>query len=85
MFIELNLFWTHGKHWFDPNNQEDIEKLNKWKAKDTTFYRNAIYNWTVLDVKKRTIALQNNLNYIVLWNTQDIYEFLQSLKRKTRI
>ena len=85
MFIELNLFWTHGKHWFYSTNQADIEKLNKWKAKDTTFYRNAIYNWTVLDVKKRTIALQNNLNYIVLWNTQDIYEFLQSLKRKMRI
>lgn len=82
MFIELNLFWTHGKHWFDSTNQDDMDKLNKWKSKDTTFYRNAIYNWTVLDIKKRTIAVQNNLNYIVLWNTQDIYEFLQSLKKK---
>lgn len=80
MFIELNLFWTHGKHWFDPNNQEDIEKLTKWKSKNTTFYKNAIYNWTVLDVNKKNIALKNNLNYIVLWNKQDIYEFIKNLK-----
>ena len=72
LFIELNAFWTHGKHWFDENSEDDIKKLNEWKQKDTEFYQNAIETWTERDVKKRECARKNNLNYVVLWNKEDI-------------
>ena len=56
LYIEIQGSWTHGKHAFNENNQDDIDKLNLWKSKNTKFYDNAIYTWTELDVKKRNIA-----------------------------
>ena len=29
LFIELNRHWTHGRHQFNPNDENDIEKLRK--------------------------------------------------------
>ena len=72
LFVELNAFWTHGGHWFDENSEEDVEKLENWKQKDTKFYQNAIDTWTQRDVNKRNCAKMNNLNYVVLWNKEDI-------------
>ena len=72
LYIEVNAFWTHGGHWFDKNSQIDIDILNKWKSKKSKFYDNAIYTWTDLDVRKRSIAKENNLNYITLWTLSDI-------------
>lgn len=63
-FIELNACWTHGGRPFDPTNEECCQKLDFWKekAKESKYYQNAIYTWTDLDVRKRNIALKNNLN-----------------------
>jgi len=71
LFIECNFHWTHGGHWFNKNN--DINKLNKWKGKNTKFYTNAINTWTNRDIKKKQVAEKNKLNYIVFWNENDIY------------
>ena len=68
LYIEIQGSWTHGKHPFDENNQEDIDKLNLWKSKNTKYYNVAIYTWTELDVKKRNIAKQNNLNYLEIFS-----------------
>ena len=67
LFIELNGFWTHGEHWFDKMNPDDIERLERWKEKESKFYDNAIETWTQRDVKKREYARKNNLNYVVFW------------------
>lgn len=69
LFIELNLTWTHGEHPFDPNNEDDLNKLSRWKekAKTSDYYKNAVYTWTDLDVRKQNIAKENNLNYIVVY------------------
>lgn len=69
LFIELNRSWTHGGMLFDKNNPECIEKLKIWeeKAKTSKYYRNAIKTWTVYDVEKYKIALDNNLNYKIIW------------------
>ena len=80
LYIECNFSWTHGKHWFDENNEEDLKILNKWKEKGTKYYLNAIYTWTKLDVKKRKIAEENNLNYIIFWKFNEIKQWLESLK-----
>jgi hypothetical protein len=70
LFIELNLFWSHGKKPFE-NTKEDINKINKWKSKNTKFYNNAIETWTVRDVLKRNTAKQNNLNYLEFFYFKD--------------
>ena len=68
LYIEIQGNWTHGDHPFDENNQEDIDKLNLWKSKNTKYYQNAINTWTNLDVRKRNIAKQNNLNYLEIFS-----------------
>ena len=77
LFIELNGFWTHGEHWFDETNSDDIEQLERWKEKKSKFYDNAIETWTQRDVKKREYARKNNLNYVVFWGDckQDISQW----------
>lgn len=69
LFIEYNKSWTHGGHPFDKLNLDDISKLEFWqeKAKTSKYYRNAIYTWTDLDVRKTEIAKKNNLNYKVIY------------------
>ena len=76
LFVELNLHWTHGGHWFDKNDTDDLAKVDKWKKKDSKFYDMGINNWTVRDLKKRQTAQKNNLNYVVLWTVLDIEEWL---------
>ena len=79
LYIEYNGLWTHGGHQFDENNQEDIDKLNLWKSKNTKYYNVAIKVWTDLDVRKRTIAKNNNLNYKEFWNLNEAKQFIDSL------
>lgn len=72
LFIEINDHWTHGNHWFNENNKEDLNNLNNWRNKNSKYYDIAIDTWTKRDVYKRNIAKENNLNYIVFWNIKDI-------------
>lgn len=69
LFIELNKNWTHGNHPYDLLNPEDKLKLEQWqdKSKTSDYYKNAIYTWTDLDVRKQQIAKENNLNYITIY------------------
>ena len=79
-FIELNIYWMHGGHFFDANNDADLEKLQVWLASGKPSYERAIYVWTQNDLEKRDIALKNNLNYIVFWN-QDLSDFKEWLNQ----
>ena len=65
LYIECNFHWTHGEHPFNKNNEEDIKKLNEWieKSKTSKYYKNAVYVWTNLDVRKLTTLKNNHLNY----------------------
>jgi hypothetical protein len=78
VFIELNLHWSHGYHWFDETNTDDKLVLNAWieKAKISSYYQSAINIWTKRDVLKRETAKENHLNYIVFWK-QDLSDFYQ--------
>ena len=76
LYIECNFSWTHGGHWFDENDENDIAQLNKWKEQGTQYYLNAINTWTIRDVKKRNIAKENNLNYIVFWKLDELKHFI---------
>ena len=71
-FVELHCSWVHNDHIY--NEKEDKLLLAKWqeKAKYSNYYKSAIKTWTVKDVNKLNTAKQNKLNYIILWNTNDI-------------
>ncbi len=75
MFVELNASWTHGAHWFDETNPDDVALLAEWKRralqKGSYYYQQAIDMWTVRDLHKRAIAEKNHLNYFVFWK-QDL-------------
>ena len=77
LYIECNYSWTHGGHPFDVNNLDDINVLLLWESKHTKYYDNAIYTWTVRDIDKRITAFNNKLNYIEVWNINEIYELLK--------
>lgn len=71
LYVELHVFWTHNDHFYT-GSKEDLDIVTYWKSKNNSFYNNAIYAWTDLDVRKRQIAKENNLNYVVLWSDIDI-------------
>ncbi len=75
LYIECNYHWTHGGKPFE-NTDEDNIKLEQWKSKNTKYYYNAINTWTNLDVKKKNIAKQNNLNYIIFWDISDFNKWI---------
>ena len=78
LYIEYNGTWTHGGHPYNKFDDNDQKKLGEWveKAKTSKYYYNAIYTWTDLDVRKRKMALENNLNYLEIWNTDDFKSIL---------
>ena len=67
LYIEIQGTWTHGGHPFDENNQDDIDRLNYMKSKNSNYYNSAIQVWTIVDVTKRNIAKENNLNYLEIF------------------
>ena len=76
LYIELQGSWTHGKAPFDPDSKEHQQKLLEWqeKAKKSEFYKNAIKIWTISDPQKRKIAIQNKLNYIEVFDSENFSE-----------
>lgn len=80
LFIELNFMWTHGGEPFNENNNNHIEKLKIWKEKSehSDFYKNAIYTWTNLDVKKRETAIKNKLNYLMFYKEKDFLKWFNT-------
>ena len=86
LYIEYNGSHYHHYHPFDINDDNDINELNrlKEKAKNSSAHKNGkksqydniIYTWTILDLKKRNIAQQNNLNYIEFWNINEVKEWI---------
>ena len=82
IYIELNIYWSHNNHFFDSNNQDDLDTLAIWTDKANKGhkqYQNAINVWTKKDILKRDTAQQNNLNYVVLWSRQEIDFYLNYL------
>ena len=81
LYIELNVFWTHGSHPFNELNQNDLNKINYWKSKNSSYFDNAIIIWTKKDVKKRNVAKENNLKYIEIFEC-NIEHIINDFKSK---
>ena len=84
LFIELNIHWVHGGHFYDPMNPLDAKQLSTWlsraKEQKSQYYYNAIKIWTERDPLKLKFAINNNLNYLVFWRSDlsDVREWLES-------
>ena len=75
LFIEYNGYYMHGGHWFDENSDDDKNKAEKWLDATNPQSDVAFETWVIRDVNKRNSARNHNLNYIVLWNENDIEEW----------
>ncbi|MBO5003887.1 MAG: hypothetical protein J6D03_01215 [Clostridia bacterium] len=80
LYIEYQGSQYHRNRAFTDSEQDMIElKELKYKAEHSnrhkenkkSQYDNMIYVWTDLDVRKRNIAKENNLNYIEIWNIDE--------------
>ena len=81
LYIECNYHWTHGNKPYEGTEEDNII-VEKWKAKNTLYYNNAINTWTVRDVNKRNIASKNNLNFLEFWNINELKLFIKQMKDK---
>lgn len=80
LYIEYNGTWTHGGHFFDKNNQEDLATLELWKSKNTRYYNNAITCWTIKDILKLETAIKNNLNYVTWFNEEQANDWINKMR-----
>ena len=78
LYIEIQGFWTHGKHPYDENSLNDKLILDEWKIKSIVKpqYKSAINTWIVSDPLKRKTAKENNLNWIEIFSidVQDVID-----------
>lgn len=79
LFIELNFHWTHGDEPFNKDNFKHLNVLQKWKDKNSKFYKNAIYCWTDLDVRKLETFKKNNLNYKIFYTEKEFNEWFKTI------
>lgn len=81
-YIEVQGFFTHGFKSFE-GSKEDKELLKKWKekAKNSTFYKNAIYIWTKKDVEKRKWALKNKLHFLEIFTPINIEQQIKNITK----
>ena len=87
LFIEIQGTWLHGPHPYDSTNVDDItllESARKKQGLDKKGNKNMYYTfeeqWTCIDITKRNIAIENKLNFVELYNRNEMDSFLIALK-----
>lgn len=78
-FIELNATWTHGKHPYNSECENDIERVSKLKLKTSKYYKTALTVWTISDPNKRQCAKEHNLNFKEVWSLEEGIKFVDNL------
>ena len=77
-FIELQGYYTHGNHPFDPNSNEDLQLIEYYKKKYGEDCQ-PITIWSIKDVEKRDCAKRNHLNFKEVWSLEDGKNFVNDL------
>lgn len=77
LFIEVQGYYTHGKHPYNPNSLEDKILLQKYKDK---YGENSqsVTIWSIKDVEKRNKAKENKLRYLEIFH-KDILKIQQDI------
>ena len=85
-YIEYQGTWLHGTHPYNEKNQIDINTLSFMlkKSNNSNYYKSAIKCWTIRDVQKRNLAINNKIRYIEIFslNNIDFIEIKSKLKNK---
>ena len=70
-----------AEHIAPVTRSEDQAKKKLWeeRTKGKDLYSVAITVWTIQDPIKRETAEKNNLNYVVLWNLEEIERYKNAL------
>ena len=79
LFIEINLHYSHGGHWFDCGSQDDLNRKNQLLNSDSRNSRISVDTWCNKDVIKRNTAKASGIKYLVFWDNS------YSQVNKTRI
>lgn len=84
LYIEYNGIWTHGGCFYDENNEDNRNTLEKWKqlSEHSDFYQSAIDTWTRRDLNKLNTALKNHLNYVAWFNQEQALDWINKFKRR---
>ena len=77
-FIELQGYYTHNTHPYNPNSISDKLLVEKYKEKYGEKCQ-AITIWTIKDPEKRECARRNNLNFKEVWSLEEGKEFIDEL------
>jgi len=83
LYIECHFGFFHNGKPFDKNNIEHLKelediKLHANKFKRNNKYKQLIYTWTDLDVRKLECFKKNNLNYKIFYTLDELKDWLTS-------
>lgn len=82
LYVESNICWTHGKHWFDANDADDMAELDRRlrRAETSGYHWNSILTWVGYDVAKRCDARRHGLRYVTFWkpDLSDVREWIDT-------
>ena len=68
LFIELHAHYSHGNHWFDASNHEDVNRKNQLLLSQSKNSHQAVRVWCDIDLKKRDDAKRSQIKYLVFWD-----------------
>ena len=74
-FIELQGYYTHNTHPYNPNSISDQVLVERYKERYGPKCQ-AITIWTIKDPEKRDCAKRNHLNFKEVWDLYEGKEFI---------
>ena len=77
-FIELQGYYTHNTHPYNPNSILDQVLVERYKERYGPKCQ-AITIWTIKDPEKRDCAKHNHLNFKEIWNLEEGKKFIDNL------
>ena len=77
-FIELQGYYTHNTHPYNPNSISDQVLVERYKERYGPKCQ-AITIWTLKDPEKRDCAKRNHLNFKEVWSLEEGKKFIDSL------
>ena len=77
-FIELQGYYTHNTHPYNPNSISDQVLVERYKERYGPKCQ-AITIWTLKDPEKRDCAKRNHLNFKEVWSLEEGKKFIDNL------